>query len=197
MSLKQWMLALSFAGLAAPASAAPEYYTIDTDHTYPSLEFPHIGLSVWRGKFNKSRGQFVFDEAAKNGKVEIEVDTSSIDFGHDEMNEHAVGKDWLDVKQFPTMTYTGALQYKGEKPVAVDGQLTFRGVTRPLKLKINSFNCMQHPFYKKRACGADAEGELNRADYGLTQYTEGGMGILKLRIQAEALINEKKKSPKN
>lgn len=196
MSLKQWMLAALVGVLAVPAGAAPEYYTIDEAHTYPSLEFPHMGFSIWRGKFNKTKGELVLDEEARKGEVKIEVDTSSIDFGHDEMNEHAVGKDWLDVKQYPAMNYVGQLQYHGDKPVAVNGQLTFRGVTKPLTLKINSFNCMPHPFYKKRACGADAEGELNRADYGLTQYTEGGMGIIKLRIQAEALIREKKAAPK-
>ena len=194
--LRQWMLAILAAAVALPAAAAPEHYVIDSAHTYPSLEFPHMGFSIWRGKFNKTEGSFVLDEAAKTGQVDIKVDVKSIDFGHDEMNEHAVDKDWLDAKKYPTMTYTGKLVYKGEKPVAVDGKLTLRGVTKPLKLKINSFNCMPHPFYKKRACGADAEGELNRADYGMTQYTDGGMGIIKLRIQAEALIREKKANPK-
>jgi polyisoprenoid-binding protein YceI len=54
-------------------------------------------------------------------------------------------------------------------------------------LKINSFTCVDvHPFYKKKFCGADAEGELDRADFGLTQYTDNGMGKIRLRIQVEA-----------
>jgi polyisoprenoid-binding protein YceI len=62
-----------------------------------------------------------------------------------------------------------------------------RGVTRPLRLKINSFNCIDHPYYKKEVCGADAEGELNRADFGMTQYAEGEAGKVRLRIQVEAM----------
>jgi polyisoprenoid-binding protein YceI len=54
-------------------------------------------------------------------------------------------------------------------------------------LKINSFKCIDHPFYKKEACGADAEGVLNRADFGMTKYSEGEAGKVYLRIQVEAL----------
>ena len=181
------LLATLFAAASVPVAAAPENFTIDADHTYPSLEFPHIGLSIWRGKFNKTTGTAKLDLTARTGSAEIVVDTTSIDFGHGEMNEHAVAKDWLDAAQYPTMTYRGTLEFDGDTPVAMNGQLTLRGVTKPLRLKLNQFKCMEHPFYKKKACGADAEGELDRADFGMAQYTQGGMGIIKLRIQVEAL----------
>lgn len=191
MSVSQWMYSIIAVGVVAstsvPAIAAASKYTIDSDHTYPSLEFPHMGLSVWRGKFNKTSGKFIFDRAAKTGSVDVVIDVASIDFGHDEMNEHAVSKNWLNVGQFPTMTYRGALQFSGDTPTSMTGQLTLRGITKPVTLTIKSFKCMQHPFYKKEACGADAEGDLDRADFGMTQYTEGGMGKIHLRIQVEAL----------
>lgn len=200
MSFKQWILAAAFAGISTAAGAAPEKYTIDPSHTYPSLEFPHMGLSTWRGKFNETTGNVTLDTAARSGSVAIEVATASIDFGHDEMNEHARGADWLNVEKFPTMTYKGKLKFKDDAPASVEGQLTLKGVTKPLTLKINSFNCLDpHPFYKKKVCGADVEGELNRADFGMPQYTDNGMGILKLRIQVEAIKDEveaKEKSAK-
>ncbi len=195
MSVKKWILSLIIASASVPVVAVAGNYTIDPDHTYPSLEFPHIGLSIWRGKFNRTSGSLTLDLAARKGSIEVKVDAASIDFGHDEMNEHALKPEWLDTKQFPTMTYKGVLRFKGDTPVAVDGQLTLRGVTKPLTLKINSLKCMVHPFYKKEACGADAGGELNRADFGMAQYTEGGMGIIHLRIQVEAL-KEKKHGPR-
>ena len=187
MHIRQWMLPLLIAGASATASAAPEKFTLDTDHTYPSLEFPHIGLSVWRGKFNKTTGKFVYDKAAKTGSVDVVIDVASIDFGHDKMNEHAAKKEWLDTAKFPTMTYKGDLKFEGDMPTSVDGKLTLKGITKPVKLKINSFKCMEHPFYKKPACGADAEGDLDRADFGMPQYTDNGMGKIHLRIQVEAL----------
>lgn len=174
--------------LGAPAAAAaPVTYPIDADHTFPSLEFPHMGLSIWRGKFNRTTGTFTYDAAARQGSVDIRVDTTSIDFGHDGMNEHAQKPDWLDTARHPAMTYRGQMRWEGGKAVAVDGQLTLRGVTRPLTLKINRFACIEHPYYKREACGADAEGTLDRAQWGMTQYTQDGAGLIQLRIQVEAL----------
>lgn len=193
MSFRKWILAAVFAGIATGAGAAPEKYTIDPSHTYPSLEFSHMGLSVWRGKFNETNGSVTLDSAEKTGNVQIEVKTASIDFGHDEMNEHARGADWLNTEKFPTMNYKGKLKFEGDVPTSLEGKLTLKGVTKPLTLKVNSFTCLDpHPFYKKKVCGADVEGELNRADFGMTQYTDNGMGIIKLRIQVEAIKDDAK-----
>jgi polyisoprenoid-binding protein YceI len=177
------------AALAAVSinAAAADNFAIDPNHTYPSLEFPHSGLSIWRGKFNKTTGKVTLDRAARTGSAEILVDTASIDFGHARMNQIALTEDWLNAAKHPTMTYKGSLRFEGNTPVALDGQLTLLGVTKPLKLKINTFKCIDHPYYKKEVCGADAEGELDRADFGMGKYTEDGMGRIHLRIQVEAI----------
>lgn len=190
MSAKRWVLSVIIGGALVPAIAAADSYTIDPHHTYPSLEFSHMGISIWRGKFNKTSGKVMFDRVARTGRAEIQVDTASIDFGHGQMNEYARRADWLNVEKFPTMTYRGAIQFKGEKPASVDGELTLLGVTKPVKLRINTFGCIEHPFYKKEVCGADVEGDLNRADFGMTQYTEGEAGKIHLRIQVEAIKDD-------
>ncbi len=185
-AIRRFALAVA---LASPfgAAAAPESFKMDPDHTYPSFEFPHMGISVWRGKFTKSSGRVVLDRAAHTGSVEVRVDTSSIDFGHPKMNEIAVTDDWLDVAKYPAMTYKGELRFSGDTPTSVEGQLTLRGVTHPLTLRIDSFKCIEHPFFKREVCGADAEGDLDRADYGMTAFTEDNMGKFHLRIQVEAM----------
>jgi polyisoprenoid-binding protein YceI len=187
MVLKKSLLALAAVAVAFPAHAAPETYAIDVDHTFPSLEFSHMGISIWRGKFNKTAGTVTLDKAAKTGSVDITVQTESVDFGHDEMHKHAMTPDWLDVAKYPTMTYKGALKFKGDTPATVEGQLTLKGVTKPLTLKLNSFKCIDHPFYKREACGADAEGELNRANFGMGKGAQDGKAPVTLRIQVEAL----------
>ena len=187
MSARLPLLALILACPLAPALAAPERFDIETHHTYPSLEMPHMGLSIWRGKFNKSSGTVTLDRAARTGTVEIVVDTGSIDFGHDQMNQFALGADFLNVAKYPTMTYKGTLVFKGDSPASVDGTLTLLGATRPVKLVFNSFKCIEHPFYKKEACGADLEGDLNRADFGMSKYVEYDTGKIHMRIQVEAV----------
>ena len=179
-----------FAALAlasAAAVAAPEHYTIEASHTYPSFEASHMGISVWRGKFNTSKGDVTLDRAAKTGTVKIEIDAKSVDFGHDKMNEHALGKDFFNTEKYPAITYTGKLQFTGDAPTSVDGELTLLGVTKPVKLTINSFKCIPHPFYKKEVCGADASGSFDRVDFGMDYGAKYGPTVAKLAIQVEAI----------
>ncbi len=190
MKIKAAALVATAAALwASAASAAPATYTIEPSHTYPSFEAPHMGISFWRGKFNKSSGSVVLDEAAKTGSVDITIDTTSVDFGHDKMNEHANGPDWFDTAKYPTATYKGKVKYSGSTPSEVDGQLTLHGVTKPVKLSIDSFKCIQHPMLKKEVCGADATADFNRGDFGISKYADGDLGKVKLRIQVEAIKN--------
>jgi len=186
------LLAAVIAGTGLTAAAAPESYTIDPMHTYPSLEFSHMGLSVWRGKFNKTSGKVTLDRQAKTGTVEIAIDVSSINFGLAAMDEKARSDDFFDTVKFPTATYKGKVHFVGDRPKTVDGQITIRGVTRPANLSINLFNCLPHPMLKREVCGADAEGEVNWSEYGMkmSQYGQGDAGKVRLHIQVEALKDE-------
>jgi len=172
-----------------PALAAVEHYEIDPNHTYPSIEFSHMGISFWRGKFNRTSGTIILDRAAGTGTVEIVVDTSSINFGLEAMDEKARSEDFFDVARFPTAVYKGTLKLVEGKPGTVDGRVTILGVTRPLKLGVNLFNCIVHPMHQKEVCGADAEGELNWSEFGMkmSRFGQGNAGRVHLRIQVEAL----------
>ena len=132
-------------------------YNIDPNHTYPSFTADHMGgLSNWRGKINSSSGTVTLDTAAQTGTVDVKMDMKDIDFGHEKMNTHAKSNEIFDVEKFPTATYTGKLTgFKNGAPTEVDGSLTLHGVTKPVKLKINSFLCKPHPMQKKEVCGAD------------------------------------------
>ncbi|MFZ6760029.1 YceI family protein [Undibacterium sp. Ji50W] len=171
---------------AAPAFA--QTYNIESNHTYPSFEADHMGISVWRGKFTKTTGKIVLDRAAKTGTVDITIDASSIDFGHEKMNEHAKSKDLFNVAQFPTATYKGtSIKFDGDTPVSVQGELTLLGVTKPVTLTINKFKCIQHPMFKKEACGADATAEFKRTDFGMNFGVPRFAPEVKLAIQVEAI----------
>lgn len=187
MSRFRLLISVAAAVFSLPASAEATRYTIDSDHTYPSLEVPHMGISTFRGEFEETSGEITLDRAAHTGTVNVQIDARSVDFGLDKLNDDLRGKNFLDVEKHPTITYRGALRFSGDVPTAVDGQLTLLGVTKPVQLKINSFKCIPHPMLKKEYCGADAEGELNRADFGMNYYADGELGKVKVRIQVEAL----------
>jgi polyisoprenoid-binding protein YceI len=185
--------AIATIAAAGSAGAAPVKYTLDPEHTYPSFEADHFGgLSTWRGKFNKSSGTIVYDKEAASGTLDVTIDTSSIDTGHDKLNTHVKSNDagMLDVAKYPTATYTGKLaKFVNGAPTEVDGTLTLHGVSKPLKLKIDHFDCRPHPMKKdKQVCGANATADLNRGDFGVDWGKSYGFKMdVKLEIQAEAL----------
>ncbi len=147
------------------------------------------GVSLWRGKFNASQGSITLDKAAKTGTIDISIDTTSLDFGNDKLNEHAM-KDakMFDVAKYPTATYKGTISKWGAKgPEEVTGKLTLHGVTKDVTLKINQFLCKDNPMSKKEVCGADAEGKFNRFDFGITYGDNFGFKPdVKLLISVEA-----------
>lgn len=189
MKLQHLLIALTALGATTSALAA-DTYAIDPTHTYPSFEADHFGgLSTWRGKFNKTSGTIVLDRAAKTGSVDITIDTSTIDFGLEKMNEHAKGADMFDVAKFPTATYKAkSITFKGDVPATVNGELTLHGVTKPVALTINKFKCIQHPMLKREVCGADASATFSRADFGVSYGVQMGFSPeVKLAIQVEAV----------
>jgi polyisoprenoid-binding protein YceI len=191
--MKKLLLASLLLATAAAAQAKPTTYQVDASHTFPSIEVDHFnGLSVWRGKFNKTQGQVQLDKEAKAGSVDITIDIPSIDFGHDKLNEHVLGADFLDAAKFPTATYKGKLAgFANGQPGTVEGELTLHGVTKPVNLKINSFKCMEHPMLKREVCGADASGSFSRADFGVSYGQQYGFKQeVLLRIQIEAIKGE-------
>jgi polyisoprenoid-binding protein YceI len=182
-------MAVALTVMAVAASAAPEKYNIDPGHTYPSFEADHNGgMSLWRGKFNTSSGSITLDTAAKTGTVDVTINMASIDFGHDRMNTHAMSADMFDVAKHPTATYKGTLsKWNGDVPVEVDGQLTMKGITKPVKLTLNSFLCKPNPMTRRMTCGADAVGTLNRDEFGVDYGKSSGFRMAtKLLISIEA-----------
>jgi len=173
---------------ASATSAIAATYNIDPTHTFPSFEADHMGLSVWRGKFNKTSGTVTLDAKAKTGALDIAIDPASINFGFDKMDSHARGPDMFNVEKFPTITYKSkSFKFDGDKLVGVDGELTMLGVTKPVALKVDKFKCIMHPRYKKEVCGADATAEFKRTDFGLNYATPAFAPEVKLAIQIEAI----------
>lgn len=185
-----WLVGLLLlALLPAAVSAEPVRYEIDPTHTFPSIAFDHMGLSTWRGKFTETEGEIFLDREAQTGRVTIRIDPASIAFGLGTMDEAARSADWFDVARYPEARYEGEIVFADGAPAKVDGQLTFRDVTRAVPLTIIRFKCMPHPALEVEVCGADAEGTLNWSEYGMTHsdYGRGEAGRTQLRIQVEAL----------
>lgn len=192
MKMKKTLIPLCAAGAVACVSgtvlAAPETYILDNDHTFPRFSYSHFGYSTQLSRFDKTSGSIVIDRAAKIGSVDVTVDTTSVSTGSAAFNEHIQATDFLDTAHYPTATFKStAMEFQGETPVAVTGNLTLKGITKPITLKINAFKCMPNPILQKDACGADATGKIKRSDFNMGKYAPHVGDEVTLSIAVEAL----------
>lgn len=174
--------------LSGSALAAPETYTLEPNHTFPRFSYSHFGYSTQLSRFDKTTGTIVIDRAAKTGSVDVTIDTTSVDTGSPLFDEHIQGPDFLDTAQFPTATFKStAMKFQGDTPVSVTGELTLKGVTKPVVLEIESFKCMPHPILKKDACGANATAMVKRTDFKMGKYAPHVGDEVTLSIAVEAV----------
>lgn len=176
--------------MSAPAMAEPVTYQVDASHTFAHFSYNHMGLSQQVSRFDKTTGQVVLDLEAKTGEVSIEIDTRSVDTGHEGFNGHIQGPDFLDTAQFPTATFKSSkVLFEGDKPTAVEGELTIKGITKPVTLKLDSFAAKPHPMLKKPALGANAEVDIKRSDFNADKFAPGVSDEVTIRISLEAIAS--------
>lgn len=187
--IKRLALVSVLAGvLSAPAFAAPETFVIDNSHTFPRFEYNHFGYSTQQSRFNKTSGTITLDRVAKNGVVDVTIDTKSVDTGSELFDGHIQGEDFFHTEKYPAITFKStALKFNGEKLAAVDGNLTIKGVTKPVTLEVTAFHCMEHPMAKKEACGANAVTSIKRSDFGAGKFAPYVADDVKLVIAVEAI----------
>jgi len=168
--------------------AAAGSYTVDPAHTFPHFEINHLGFSTMHGRFNATEGKLTVDLAGKTGSVDVKIDANSIDTGYPLFNEHLQAEDFFDTAKYPTITYKStAVKFKGDQPVEVEGNLTIKGVTRPVTLTLGSFQVMPHPILKKDALGANATARIKRSEFNAGKYAPHVSDDVTLIIAVEAV----------
>ena len=176
------------AAAATPALAAPETYIVDGTHSFPRFSYSHFGYSTQLSRFNKTTGKVVFDKAARTGAVDIVIDAKSVDTGYSTFNEHIQGEDFLDTAKYPSATFKSTrVVFDGDKPSAVEGNLTIKGVTRPVTLTVTSFQAMPHPMLKKDAIGANAWTVVKRSEFNAGKYAPNVGDEVRIDIAIEAI----------
>jgi polyisoprenoid-binding protein YceI len=170
------------------AQAAPETYVIDQNHTKPRFEYNHMGYSTQLSRFNTVTGKIIIDKAAHTGSVDINIDATSVDTGSTMFNGHIQGADFFDTAKYPVITYKAEqMKFDGDKLVAVEGDLTIKGITKPVSLTVTSFKCMPHPMMKKEACGANATAKIMRSEFNMGKYAPLVGDEVTLSIPVESL----------
>ena len=181
--------ALAATALVGTAHAEVATYSIDPTHTFVTFEVTHFGTSTNRGRFDKKEGTVQLDKAARTGKVELTLDTSSIDTGTAAFDKHLQSDRFFNAAIFPTAKFVASnFSFSGDKVNEVTGQLTMLGKTVPVVLKATNFNCYVNPMLKREVCGGDFETTIQRSQWGMGWGINLGIpDTVKLAVQVEAV----------
>ena len=176
---------------ALPAAAAVERYTIDPRHTFPSFEIQHMGMSLQRGRFEKTEGKATLDPEARRGSLEVTIDATSLTTGTPKLEEHLKGDDFFKTAKNPKITFKSSeFVIEGDQLMRVKGDLSMAGVTKPITLEAAFFRCQPHPMLKRKMCGGEFTASIKRSDWGINYGIPSVADEVLLRINVEALKDE-------
>ncbi len=184
--LKKVVSGIALAAFAGGAFA--QSYTVEPRHTHITWAVSHFGTSTFRGKLNKTSGKVVLDAAAKTGSVEITVDPTGSVSGDDRLDKHLQAEDFFNPAKFASAVFKSTkVEFNGQAPSKIEGNLTLLGVTKPVTLTVTAFNCKMHPAMKKDFCGADATATIKRTDWGMKYGVPNVGDEVRLDIAIEAI----------
>ena len=186
--MKKLVTLIIAASLSSVAFAAPETYNIEPSHSLPRFEYSHLGYSQQLSRFDTISGTITLDRAAKSGSVDVTIDAKSVNTGSTLFNGHIQGEDFFDTAKFPSITFKStAVKFDADKVASVEGNLTIKGITKPVTLTVNSFLCMPHPMLKKDACGVTATTKVKRTDFNMGKYAPYVSDEVTLTLPVEAV----------
>ncbi len=177
-------------GAMLSVSAQAADYKIDSKGAHASVSFKikHLGYSWLLGRFNTFDGDFSYDEAApEKSKIEIVIDTTSIDSNHAERDKHLKGKDFLNVKKFPKAVFKSTgFEVKDDKNAVVTGTFTLHGVKKTISFPVEKIGAGNDPWGGYRA-GFSGKTSLKLADYGITYDLGAASTHVEIELHVEGV----------
>jgi polyisoprenoid-binding protein YceI len=180
-------------------------WTFEPGHTAAEFSVRHMMVTYVRGHFKDVHGTLEFNsETPENSKIHTVIATDTLWTGEPQRDAHLKSPDFLDVQTFPTITFDSErIEVVGPADAKVHGQITIRGVTRPLTLDVEYLGTWQTPWWEdgvdkgpKTRAGFVAKGRLNRHDFGVSWNSimdRGGIVVgdeVEITLDAEAILQE-------
>jgi len=174
--------------MGAIASAVAADFTSDPNHTFVRFSYNHMGFSTQEQRFNKVTSKVTYDPQAKSASVTVLMDTKSVDTGSDLFNGDIQGADFLDTEHYPTATFRStSVTFDGDVPVKMEGELTLKGITKPVRLTVGHFKHGQN-MMRKDSIGAEATGVIKRSDFNMSKYAPAVGDDVMLTISLEGSV---------
>lgn len=170
--MKTHLLAALAVAFVANGALAATRYEIDPAHSRASFSIRHMMVTNVKGEFGNVTGEVMLDEKdTTKSTVKATIDVKSLNTGVEKRDAHLRSPDFFDVDKFPTMTFESTKVSKGAKKgtYKVEGNLTLRGVTKPVTLEVDEVTePVKNPMMGATERGASASTSVNRKDFGLT-----------------------------
>ena len=188
--MRKTLLVAALFALAGSAFAAPVSYRIDPNHTNVLASWNHFGFSNPSINFGEADGTIVYDaDKVSASTVQVTLPLSGLSANAANFYDHLTSGDWFDAAQFPASTFKSTkVEAAGEGKLKVTGDLTVKGVTRPVVLDVNLNKAGEHPMGKRAAIGFDATATIKRSDFGLGKLVPNVSDEVQIRITTEALV---------
>jgi polyisoprenoid-binding protein YceI len=168
----------------------PGTYKIDASHSMAEFVGRHLMVTKVRGRFTDFDGEIVVGETPEDSAVNVTIQAASIDSGEQRRDDHLRGADFLDVEQFPTLEFHSRKVEQSKGGVQVEGDLTIKGVTRPVVLDASYDGSFGDPWGGQRI-GFTATTEIDREDWGLTWNValESGGVLVGKKVKIELTVS--------
>lgn len=184
------VLALTLASFAGAVVAAPLTYTMDPKHTDVTASWSHLGFSSPIAHFGQVDGAITYDaDNVGQSSVNVSIPLAGLESHVAAFNEHLRSADFFDADKYPTITFAStSVQAAGSDKLRVAGDLTVRGVTRPVVLDVTINKLGEHPMAKRPAAGFDATTTILRSDFGMARNVPHVSDEVRIRITTEAVV---------
>ena len=188
--MRKTLLVAALFAFAGSAFAAPVTYKIDPNHTNVLASWNHFGFSNPSINFGAADGSIVYDaDKVSASSVQVTLPLSGVSALAADFFDHLSSADWFDAAQFPAATFKSTkVEAAGEGKLKVSGDLTVKGVTKPVVLDVTLNKAGEQPMAKRAAIGFDATTTVKRSDFGLGKYVPNISDEVMLRITTEAVV---------
>lgn len=188
--MRKTLLVAALFAFAGSAFAAPVTYKIDPNHTNVLASWSHFGFSNPSLNFGQADGTIVYDaDKISASSVQVTLPLTGLSALADEFYDHLTSADWFDAAKYPSATFKSTkVEAAGEGKLKVTGELTVKGVTKPVVLDVKLNKAGVQPLAKRAAVGFDATATVKRSEFGLGNYVPNVSDEVLLRITTEAIV---------
>ena len=188
--MKRSLLAAVLALASTAALAAPLTYKIDPNHTDVVASWSHFGFSNPIAHFGQADGAITYDPANVGAsKVEVTLPLSGLNSHVPDFDDHLRSDDFFDAAKYPVITFRStSVKAAGKDKLSVTGDLTIKGITKPVTLEVSINKIGVQPMAKREAAGFNATTTLKRSDFGVGKYAPNVSDEVTLTITTEAIV---------